>query len=37
MQEFGIGPGSRTKVSVLPEEDEDDPVDQKVRARRFLA
>jgi P27 family predicted phage terminase small subunit len=39
MQEFGIGPGSRTKVTTLP-VDEDDPAakyfDRKPSVKRFL-
>jgi P27 family predicted phage terminase small subunit len=41
MQEFGIGPGSRTKVDPLPEEESDDRAarffGQKPNAKRFLA
>ena len=41
MQEFGIGPGSRTKVDPLPDDEDDDPASRffndKLRARRFLA
>ena len=40
MQEFGVGPGSRTKVTALSQEDSDDPVEkffnQKPGAARFL-
>jgi P27 family predicted phage terminase small subunit len=40
MQEFGIGPGSRTKVTALPQGDFDDPVakyfNQKRGAAAFL-
>ncbi len=40
MQEFGIGPGSRTKVTVLPEEEDDDPAarffNDRPRVRSFL-
>jgi P27 family predicted phage terminase small subunit len=32
MQEFGVGPGSRTKVDPLPKEDDDD----KPSVKRFL-
>ena len=43
MQEFGIGPGSRTKVTAHPEEEDDDPAGKyfgyppKPSAKRFLA
>lgn len=40
MQEFGIGPGSRTKVAALPPGDSDDPFakyfNEKSGAARFL-
>jgi phage terminase small subunit len=40
MQEFGIGPGSRTKVTALPEGEDDDPVARDFNkgqtVRRFL-
>lgn len=40
MQEFGIGPGSRTKVSALSQEDPGDPLakyfNQKRAAATFL-
>jgi P27 family predicted phage terminase small subunit len=40
MQEFGIGPGSRTKVTVLPEDEDDDPAaryfNNRHNVRRFL-
>ena len=40
MQEFGIGPGSRTKVTALLEDEDDDPAakyfDRGAKIRRFL-
>jgi P27 family predicted phage terminase small subunit len=40
LQEFGIGPGSRTKVTTLPEEEDDDPAaryfNNRPNVRRFL-
>ena len=41
MQEFGIGPGSRTKVTTLPKDEDDDPAaryfNNRPNVRRFLA
>jgi P27 family predicted phage terminase small subunit len=37
MQEFGIGPGSRTKVTALPEGDSDDPVAKYFKQKRGAA
>jgi P27 family predicted phage terminase small subunit len=40
MQEFGIGPGSRTKVTALPEDDDNDPAakyfNRGAKIRSFL-
>jgi P27 family predicted phage terminase small subunit len=40
LQEFGIGPGSRTKVTTLPEDESNDPAakyfNNRSNVRRFL-
>ena len=41
LQEFGVGPGSRTKVTALPDDEDDDAAaryfNEKRRVKRFLA